>query len=620
MKPDVIVNRLSRAVLLGLSLSCGVLSVSASAVDQARQQANASYSPYASGALRKQVLWGDTHVHTTLSLDARAFGVELDQQTAYRFARGEQVTSTHGQQVKLSRPLDFLVVADHSDAMGTMAEIIDGNEAFLANATVASWNKRLSEAKGRELLLTRMEVMHALVDGSAPDLLLDQGFFKTTWDNYLKTADAFNEPGRFTAMIGYEWTSSEGGNNLHRNVLYRDGADKAAAALPFTATESGNPEDLWRWLAAYEEKSGGKVLALAHNGNISNGLMFPEINPETGEPLTGDYAKTRARWEPLYEVTQIKGDGETHPLLSTNDEFADYETWDRGNFKGVAKTPAMLPYEYARSALLRGLQMADQLGTNPYQFGVIGSTDSHTGLATAEEDNFFGKMSYMEPSAARWNRVLGDVGNVKTMGWQMAASGYAAVWATENTRAAIFDAMQRRETYATTGPRIVVRFDASLAEQAVPMGGELQGVKGGATPVFKISASRDPMGANLDRIQVVKGWLDADGEAQERVINVAWSGDRKPGAQGKLAAVGSTVDLQTASYQNSIGASELELEWQDPDFNPAQSAFYYLRVLEIPTPRWLAYDAVRFKQKIDQDVPMMTQERAYTSPIWFRPL
>ena len=577
-----------------------------------------TFSPAATATGQKSVLWGDTHVHTTLSLDARAFGVELNQETAYRFARGEQVTSSHGLPVKLNRPLDFLVVSDHSDAMGTMTEIINGNPEFIKDKTVESWYTRLKTQTGREQLRTRMEVMTALTDGTALQLLSDQTFFKGVWESYVKTADRFNEPGRFTAMIGYEWTSSPQGSNLHRNVLYRDGADKAIQALPFTSAESENPQDLWKWLDAYEQKTNGQILAIAHNGNISNGLMFPEINPATGQLLTGDYAVTRAKWEPLYEVTQIKGDGETHGLLSSNDEFADYETWDRGNFRGVPKTPEMLPFEYARAALGRGLKLAQELGTNPYQFGMIGSTDSHTGLATGDEDNFFGKMSYMEPSASRWKGVLGDVNGSLTYGWQMTASGYAAVWATENTREAIFDAMQRRETYATTGPRMLVRFDAELGQQAVPMGGSLKGEKSNS-PRFKISALKDPIGANLDRVQVVKGWLDADGNPQEQVINVAWSGERELNDAGKLTAVGNTVDVPTASYRNDIGASSLNTIWQDPKFNAEIPAYYYVRVIEIPTPRWTAYDALRFAEKIDQDVPMITQERAYTSPIWFQP-
>lgn len=576
------------------------------------------YSPYATQVGDKRLLWGDTHLHTTLSLDARSFGVELDAETAFRFARGEQVRATHGEYVKLSRPLDFLVVSDHSDAMGTMSEIIRGNPDFIANDTVASWHERLTTAEGRDLLKARMEVMLALTKGTAPDFLFDPDFFREVWQDYLDTAEAFNEPGRFTTLIGYEWTSSPQGNNLHRNVLYRDGADKAGQLLPFTTADSDNPEDLWRWLQAYEDKTGGEVLAIAHNGNISNGLMFPETNPVTGEPLSGDYARTRARWEPLYEVTQIKGDGETHPFLSVNDEFADYETWDRANFDGQSKTESMFQYEYAREALKRGLLLGESLGTNPYQFGMIGSTDSHTALATGDEDNFFGKMSYLEPSANRWQDSLGEVGDFKVLGWEMAASGYAAVWATDNTRAAIFDAMKRRETYATTGPRMVVRFDAELGDQKVPMGGSLSAHESVA-PVFSVSALKDPDGANLDRIQVVKGWVDASGETREFVYDVVWSGEREPDQDGKLPPVGNTVDVPTARYSNTIGAVELSADWQDPDFDARQPAFYYVRVLEIPTPRWTAYDAVRFDVQMDSKVPMITQERAYTSPIWFKP-
>ena len=599
-------------------LVLGTFAIATAAFSLAAESTGGDYSPYVAQAGSKRVLWGDTHLHTTLSLDARAFGVELDVRTAYRFARGEQVRATHGQNVKLSRPLDFLVVSDHSDAMGTMSDIISGNPDFIANETIAGWHQRLANSEGADLMKARMEVMLALTTGTAPDILFARDFFADVWNDYLAAAEEYNEPGRFTTLIGYEWTSSPEGNNLHRNVLYRDGADKASQLLPFTSTESANPEDLWRWLQAYEDQTGGEILAIAHNGNISNGLMFPDVNPDTGEPLTAEYAQTRARWEPLYEVTQIKGDGETHPFLSTNDEFANYETWDRANFEGRAKTPQMLKFEYAREALKRGLLLDNTLGTNPYQFGMIGSTDSHTGLATGEENNFFGKMSFMEPSPSRWQRPVGEVGDFRVMGWEMAASGYAAVWATENTREAIFDAMKRRETYATTGPRIVVRFDAALGSQQVPMGGNLTGAES-QVPMFSVVALKDPDGANLDRVQIVKGWLDDNGETREVVHDVVWSGERVRGEDGKLPAVGNTVNTATASYANSIGAAQLEARWKDPDFDPDESAFYYVRVLEIPTPRWTAYDAARFDIEMSAEVPMTTQERAYTSPIWYQP-
>jgi len=594
------------------------------------------YSPYAGRGFPTQVYWGDTHLHTSNSLDARAFGVTLGVEQAYRFARGEEVTSTHGLRTQLSRPLDWLVVADHSDGMGAMNEIVAGNPSLLKDPTVKDWSKRINQG-GETALAATMDIINSFTQGKIPPILLDDKFQQSVWDRYTKTAEAFNEPGRFTAIIGYEWTSTEKGNNLHRNVLYRDGRDLARRMLPYTTTESFNPEDLWKWLESYEQKTGGQVLALAHNGNLSNGIMFPvETNPATGKPLDGDYVKNRTRWEPLYEATQIKGDGETHPFLSPNDEFADYGTWDQGNLNlSVPKTDDMLQYEYAREALRNGLKLEATLGTNPYKFGMVGSTDSHTGLATAEEENFFGKHSGNEPNPGRAEHVIGQFGDKKYVGWEMVASGYAAVWATENTREAIFDAMQRKEVYSTTGPRMTVRFfggwefepnDAKSRLPAevgygkgVPMGGDLTKGPKGKAPSFLVAALKDLYSGNLDRIQIVKGWLDAKGKTHEKVYDVVWSGDRKPGAKGKLPAVGNTVDVPNATWTNSIGSAELITVWKDPDFDPNQRAFYYARVIEIPTPRWTAYDAKRFGVKMPKESPMTTQERAYTSPIWYTP-
>ena len=594
------------------------------------------YSPYAGRGFPTQVYWGDTHLHTSNSLDARAFGVTLGVEQAYRFARGEEVTSTHGLRTQLSRPLDWLVVADHSDGMGAMNEIVAGNPSLLKDPTVKDWSKRVNQG-GETALAATMDIINSFTQGKIPPILLDDKFQQSVWDRYTKTAEAFNEPGRFTAIIGYEWTSTEKGNNLHRNVLYRDGRDLARRMLPYTTTESFNPEDLWKWMESYEQKTGGQVLALAHNGNLSNGIMFPvETNPATGKPLDGDYVKNRTRWEPLYEATQIKGDGETHPFLSPNDEFADYGTWDQGNLNlSVPKTDDMLQYEYAREALRNGLKLEATLGTNPYKFGMVGSTDSHTGLATAEEENFFGKHSGNEPNPGRAEHVIGQFGDKKYVGWEMVASGYAAVWATENTREAIFDAMQRKEVYSTTGPRMTVRFfggwefepnDAKSRLPAevgygkgVPMGGDLTKGPKGKAPSFLVAALKDLYSGNLDRIQIVKGWLDAKGKTHEKVYDVVWSGDRKPGAKGKLPAVGNTVDVPNATWTNSIGSAELITVWKDPDFDPNQRAFYYARVIEIPTPRWTAYDAKRFGVKMPKESPMTTQERAYTSPIWYTP-
>jgi hypothetical protein len=408
---------------------------------------------------------------------------------------------------------------------------------------------------------------------------------------------------------------------------------------PYTTLKplgSDNPRDLWKWMNTYEEKTAGQVLAIAHNGNLSNGIMFPIVESFTGKQVDQEYAQIRARWEPLYEVTQIKGDGETHPLLSPNDEFADYETWDQGNLDlSVEKEPDMLQYEYARSALQIGLQLEKEIGVNPYKFGMIGSTDSHTALATAGEDNFFGKHSGAEPGPKRWEHPMAQVGDKKYEGWSMVSSGYAAVWAKENTRAAIFDAMKRKETYATTGPRMLVRFfggwdftdkDAQNRLPAyigytkgVPMGGNLFPVSDDKAPTFLVAALKDPLSGNLDRIQIIKGWLDAGGERQEKVYDVVWAGDRKPDATGKLPLVGNTVDVANATWTNTIGAPELMTVWRDPDFDPSLRSFYYARVIEIPTPRWTAYEAKRYGITMPSEVPMVTQERAYTSPIWYTP-
>jgi hypothetical protein len=574
-------------------------------------------------------------------MDAGAFGARLTPQDGYRFAKGQEITASSGQRVKLARPLDFLVVADHSDNMGFFPQLFAGKPEMLADPTGRRWYDMVQTGKGADAAI---EIIVSFSQGTFPKALASlpgTPAYRSAWQETIKAAEEANEPGRFTAFIGYEWTSNTGGNNLHRNVIFRDNAARASLVEPFTTQKplgSDNPRDLWKWMQAYEEKTGGDVLAIAHNGNLSNGRMFPIIEPGTGKPLDREYAETRGRWERLYEATQIKGDGEAHPFLSPNDEFANFERWDKGNLDlSELKKPEMLEHEYARSGLKLGLQLEQELGTNPYKFGMIGSTDAHTGLAAVEEDNFFGKTSTSEPSPNRATHPFIKTEKATIMGWEQTASGYAAVWAAENTREALFDAMERRETYATTGPRMVVRFfggwdyepaDAQSRSPAVvgyqkgvPMGGDLRSGPSGRAPGFLVAALKDPIGANLDRIQIVKGWVTRDGKLDEKVYDVVW-GDadrRKPGPDGKLPSVGNTVDVSNATWTNTIGDPELITMWRDPDFDPSQRAFYYARVLEIPTPRWTAYDAKYFGIQMPKEVPMSMQERAYTSPIWYTP-
>ena len=601
-----------------------------------------TYSPYAQRDFPDYPLWGDTHLHTAISFDAGAFGATLLPPDAYRFAKGEEVISSTGLPVRLSRPLDFLVVADHSDNMGMFPELQSGAPFVMANEQGRKWNAMIN-AGGQEGVKAAAEIIAAFSQGKFPkelESLPGTSLYRNTWDDIINAAEEANDPGHFTAFIGYEWTSLDKGNNLHRVVMYRDNADRASLLEPFTAgppTGSTDPVDLWKWMDRYEEKTAGQVLAIAHNGNLSNGVMFPETRTFTGKKLDKKYVETRAKRERLYEVTQIKGDGEAHPFLSRNDEFADYETWDQGNLDlSALKKNEMLRGEYARSALKTGLQLENKFGTNPYQFGMIGSTDSHTGLATAEEDNFFGKHSGGEPNKDRYTHPMAKMGENEYKGYAPVASGWAAVWAEENTRASIFDAMQRKETYATTGSRMTVRFfggwefdehDANTRlpakagySKGIPMGGELAAAPEGKTvPTFLVAALKDPLSGNLDRIQIVKGWMNSKGELHEKVYDVAWSDDRKPDSNGKLPSVGNTVDVTNATWTNTIGATELITVWTDPDFDTKQSAFYYARVIEIPTPRWTAYEAKYFKIEMPKEIPMITTERAYTSPIWYTP-
>ena len=630
-----------------LTIGAALLATTAVAQDAIETEglsgpAGRPYSPYADRAFPTEVYFGDTHVHTALSADAGGGGTRLLPRDAYRFARGEQVTSNTGQPVKLSRPLDFYMITDHSDGMGAITDIIGGAPNIMADAQGRAYHEAFN-AGGETALRAAQDLTASFAQGTiSPALNYQPGnlAYKRVWDDIVAAAEEFNAPGVFTTFIAFEWTSLVAGNNLHRNVIYRDGAERGGRLVPYTTTPpvgSPNPRDLWAWLQNYEDMTGGDVLAIPHNGNLSNGMMFAlQDDFDNGAALDAEYAATRQKWERLYEASQIKGDGEAHPLLSPEDEFADFETWDYGNLDASeAKTPEMLPGEYVRSGLQRGLLLEAGLGANPFKFGLVGASDTHTGLTTSDNDNFFGKFTAYEPSAERSQHIgrkFAD-GAPALYSWQYITSGLTAVWAESNTRGALFDAMERREVYATTGPRMRVRLfggwdfgesdalgrDLALVgySKGVPMGSDLP--SGDGAPSFLVYALRDPIGANLDRVQIIKGWIDADGTPREKVYDVAWSGGRVAGADGKLSPVGNTVDLSIPSWTNTIGASELGAVWRDPDFDPAIAAFYYARVIEIPTPRWTAYDAVKFGIDLPDDVPLTTQERAYTSPIWYTP-
>ncbi|MEM6833360.1 MAG: DUF3604 domain-containing protein [Pseudomonadota bacterium] len=618
--------------------------------------------PAGAGDTPNKVLWGDLHLHSNVSADAYTLGTTLlGPDAAFRFAKGEEITSSSGILGRLPRPLDFLSVTDHAEFMGVFAGLTDPKLRDLTITYVpkrTGWRAWLGGVLGepgpvtttiREALLTTQigsswnAALEAGDEAGAfqqfVDALSQPAAFERIpadirrgiWLELSKIADRHNEPGVFTAMIGYEWSAVSAGNNLHRNVIFRGDAALAGQIAPFSAIDSQDPEALWAALAAYEETYGGAVLAIPHNGNLSNGIMFSEEDL-AGHPISPDYAERRQRWEPVAEITQVKGDGETHPAVSPGDPFADFETWDEGNIiRGQAKTKEMLAYEYARPALAVGLKIKRSTQVNPYEFGFIGSTDAHTSLATADSHNYFGKFPGSEPSISR---LTSKMAGVLWPNVSITASGYVAVWARENTRDEVFAALKRREVYASTGPRIALRFFAGWAmsgddlsatgvaeegyRMGVPMGALLPAKLDGGAPMFLLRADKDPLGAHLDRLQVIKGWVDASGQRQERIYDVALSDGRSVDVEtGQAPDVGNTVDIAAATYENTIGAESFALKWQDPDFDPAVDAFYYVRAIEIPTPRWSTYDAARFGAPLPDSVPPTIQERAYSSPIWY---
>ncbi|MEJ2503889.1 MAG: DUF3604 domain-containing protein [Gemmatimonadota bacterium] len=605
---------------------------------------SASPSATASGAAAVQetefperVYWGDTHLHTGNSFDVYLFGTPTSTpETAYRFAKGESVESpTTGQQWQLQRPLDFLVVADHAEALGSVARMFagdpeiadtDAGRAFLEIAPDET-EEQLQEVYDEIVLLGSGMEDQATTGISTEQLVVDMhGGEKRrgAWERHVEAAERHNDPGTFTTFIGWEWSAQPSGGNLHRVVFMPQGGDVAAQFLPYSSFESQDPRDLWAWLETTSARTGAEFIAIPHNPNISIGLFFP-TETLTGEPIDAAYAEARMRWEPAVEGTQNKGDSEAHPLLSPTDEFADFETYPFV-LTPDGRTPDPTEGDYARSGLKRGLALEAEIGVNPFKFGMIGSTDSHTGMSAVEETNFAGKGQHDATPEQRPH----PTGLGSSRGWDMGAAGYAGVWATANTREALADAFRRKEIYASTGPRITVRlfggFDFSEADadaenladagyaRGVPMGGDLG--PGEGAPGFLVAAMKDPDEANLDRIQIIKGWLNADGSTEERIYDVALSDGRTDGSE----AVGSTVDLTTGEYTNDIGATELVAYWEDPDFDPEQSAFYYARVLQIPTPRYSLLDAIELGIDVEETGrPATIQERAYTSPIWYSP-
>ena len=591
------------------------------------------------------LLWGDTHVHSNNSFDAYLNrNMTADPATAYRFAKGLPVIHPYNRtRVRIRTPLDFLVVADHAETLGLISTIVGEGIPRDSLGLLDRMRAWLIEWRLREVvedddgmaaftsfLPDMTDVEEAAKGARIPVIPNAQLISSWTWKAYVEAADAYDEPGVFTTLIGWEWSSLPGGANLHRVVFTSADAEVASQFQPYSSLDSMYPEDLFAWLAETSARTGAEFVSIPHNSNISRGYMFDETTLR-GEPISAEYARERLAWEPVVEVTQLKGDSETHPELSPDDPFADFEEYPFYIHQDPPEYEVK-PGDYVRSGLRRGLAIEREIGVNPYRFGLIGSTDAHTGLATAEEPNFWGKFgrdSVPENKDPRWRGAGGPTG------WSMSAAGLAAVWAEANTRDAILEAFRRREVYATSGPRIGVRvfagFDyvpadlegdvAELGTRGVPMGGELgRAAAAGSAPRLWVRATMDPSGAHLDRIQVVKGRIDAEGRTHERIYDVAWSPGRTPGPDGRLPAVGNTVDPETGAWTNDIGAPELATVWEDPDFDPDEPAFYYVRVLAIPTPRHSFLDALALgRDPAETDQPTTIQERAYTSPVWYTP-
>ncbi len=592
------------------------------------------YSPYPDQKFPNRVYWGVAHVHTGYSFDSGMFGVTLTPDDLFNVARGGTVVMDNGQAFKQDRPLDWVSITDHAEYMGISDQIRAGSPELLSNPQGKRWYE-MSQTSPQEGVKAAIEAVISMQTGKP---VFDASkLTAAAWAHATESAEKWNEPGVFTTLHGFEWTSAPGGANLHRTVIFRDDLDHVKQIVPYSTFDSQNPADLWKYMDAYAKKTGGQVLAIPHNGNLSNGQMYTAETFD-GKPMDRAYAEARASHEPLLEATQIKGDSETNPAISPNDEFANFERWDFNFAGGGVTDPSLLSRNYVRSALKLGLELDAKLGANPYKSGLIGGNDAHVGVVTQREDNFFGEFANGLPSPDRWKTplLMGKDGKPVVSVWQEQAAGLGGVWARENTRDAIWDALKRKEVYATTGDRPIIRvfagwdfaqadldrpdFAANGYDHGVPMGGELMQAPSGKRPAFMVHALRDPDGPNLDRIQIIKGWLGKDGKAQERIFDVAVSGGRKIGPDGRCKTlVGSTVDVPNASYTNTIGAATLSAYWKDPTFEATQLAFYYVRVIQIPSPRWTAYDQKRYGIKMPDYVPMTVTDRAYTSPIWYSP-
>lgn len=574
----------------------------------------------------REVLFGETHLHTVLSFDAYIFGNRNTPEDAYRFAKGETLKHPAGFDMTLSEPLDFQSVTDHAIYLGMLPAMHNPKLPVSKHPIALEMRKAKTQA---ERIGAFQKLFPYLNKTDKPDDLVDEKIMKSAWQEIVSVANRHNEPGKFTTLIGYEFTSGPDNQNLHRNVFFR--GDKAPS-LPFSRIMSPNPEDLWKWMDRLRAK-GMDTIAVPHNSNGSNGLMF-QTTKWDGSPMDAAYAKTRMRNEPIVEVTQVKGDSETHPLLSPNDEYADFETMP---FRVGAWTPSKPDGSYVRQAYLRGLEMAAQGKGNPYKFGLIGASDTHVGAGAFDEDNYWSKIGLVDSNAKLRGSVpldrptqSGSVYNENNF-QTWSASGLAAVWADSNTRGDVFDAMRRKETYATTGPRMKLRFFASdnferrilkranmverAYRQGVSMGSDLA-LKDNQTPEFLLWALRDARSQGLQRLQIVKGWLKADGTSAEKVFDVACAGGKSPNAKHRCPDNGAKVDVKNCKASAKTAANELKTTWRDPEYVSGQQAFYYVRVLENPSCRWSSWDALRAGVAPRPDVDATIQERAYSSPIW----